>query len=50
MIARRVWERWEMGGEGGEVIGEEESPRVLGWMDEARRMAGIMCGEELDGV
>ena len=42
-------ERQERGGSlSGEVIGEEESLRVLGWMNEARRMAGIEYGEELD--
>ncbi|KAJ5203610.1 uncharacterized protein N7498_004489 [Penicillium cinerascens] len=34
----------------GEVIGEEESERVLGWMDRAREMAGIVYKATLEEV
>jgi len=34
----------------GEVIGAEETLRVLGYMDEARSLAGIKYGEELESV
>ncbi|KAJ5885881.1 hypothetical protein N7504_011717 [Penicillium tannophilum] len=34
----------------GEVIGEEESRRVIGWMDRAREMAGIVYGAALEEV
>ena len=45
IIGQKVLERRVQGSSSGEVIGEEESLRVLVWMDEARRMAGI----EYDG-
>lgn len=51
VIAGRVWERRKRGGaREGEVIGEEESLRVLGWMDEARGMAGIVFDPKLEEV
>lgn len=34
----------------GEVIGEEESRRVIGWMDRAREMAGIVYDAALEEV
>jgi predicted dehydrogenase len=34
----------------GEVIGVEESLRVLGWMDEARRMAGIKYDAAIEAM
>jgi hypothetical protein len=42
VITRRVLER-EMSASPikGEVIGREESLRVLGWMDEVRKLSGI---------
>jgi hypothetical protein len=52
VLARRVWERKKKGeGKGvGEVIGEEESLRVLGWLYEARKIGGIECDPELDEI
>jgi predicted dehydrogenase len=46
VIAARIVQR-EAGAEG-EVIGFEESMRVLRWMDEARKQAGISYDAELD--
>ena len=46
VIAARVVQR-EAGAEG-EVIGCEESMRVLRWMDKARKLAGICYNAELD--
>jgi hypothetical protein len=34
----------------GEVIGVEESLRVMGWMDEARRMAGIKYDAAMEAI
>jgi predicted dehydrogenase len=50
VIASRVAAR-QPGGQQeqeGEVIGEEESVRVLGWMDQAREQAGIVYNPKLD--
>ena len=47
MIARKVQERKETNTTEGYVIGAEESLRVLGWMDDARRQAGIAYDTEL---
>jgi predicted dehydrogenase len=50
VIAERVARRKE-GTQGmGEVIGEEESGRVIGWMDRAREMAGIVYDAALEEV
>jgi hypothetical protein len=32
------------------VVGEQESLRVLGWLDEARKRAGIVYDEKLELV
>lgn len=48
VIAKRVHERQQQGTKEGEVIGAEESLRVLGWMDQARRQAGIVYDAELE--
>ena len=49
VIASKVYERQRHGGSKGcEVIGAEESLRVLGWMDEARKLAGITYDPELE--
>jgi predicted dehydrogenase len=50
VIATRVIERRSKPRAVGEVIGEEESVRVLTWMDEARKLAGIKYDPELDRV
>lgn len=52
VIAKRVWERKRAGSSSaeGEVIGAEESIRVLEWMDEARKLAGIKYDPELDEI
>ncbi len=42
MIAKRVVERKKGGSLKGKVIGEEESLRDLGWMDQAREMVSLM--------
>lgn len=48
VIAKRVARR-KRGSRGlGEVVGEEESGRVLGWMDRAREMAGIVYDATLE--
>jgi predicted dehydrogenase len=47
IIADRVKDQKQ---NGGEVIGEEESLRVLGWLDEARRLAGIKYSEKIEAV
>ncbi|KAJ5620313.1 hypothetical protein N7510_004297 [Penicillium lagena] len=50
VIAERVARR-KGGPQGmGEVVGEEESGRVLGWMDRAREMAGIVYDVTLEKV
>lgn len=50
VIAAKVRERqMEVSGEG-VVIGKEESLRVLGYLDEARRISMIRYGEELEGL
>lgn len=46
VIAARIASR--KAGAEGEVIGEEESLRVLRWMDQARKQAGISYAAELD--
>ncbi|KAK3717725.1 hypothetical protein LTR37_005496 [Vermiconidia calcicola] len=46
VIAAKVAQRRP--GSEGEVIGCEESLRILRWMDEARKQAGIRYGVELD--
>ncbi|KAK4495266.1 hypothetical protein PRZ48_013595 [Zasmidium cellare] len=48
VIADRVRQR--KSGEQGEVIGGQETLRVLKWMDEARKMANIHYGAGLDPV
>jgi len=50
VIASRVATRQRSGrpDQEGEVIGEEESLRVLGWMDQAREQAGIVYDPKLD--
>jgi predicted dehydrogenase len=50
VIASRVATRRRSGrpDQEGEVIGEEESLRVLGWMDQAREQAGIVYDPKLD--
>jgi predicted dehydrogenase len=48
VIAERVARR-KGGSQGmGEVVGEEESRRVFGWMDRAREMAGIVYDATLE--
>jgi dihydrodiol dehydrogenase / D-xylose 1-dehydrogenase (NADP) len=49
VIVRRVCER-RGGARQGEVIGEEESLRVLGWMDEARRLSGLAFDPKLEEI
>lgn len=50
VIAERVARR-KGGSQGmGEIVGEEESGRVLGWMDRAREMAGIVYDATLEEV
>jgi len=48
VIAERVARRKGASQSIGEVIGEEESKRVLGWMDRAREMAGIVYDATLE--
>ncbi|SMQ46757.1 unnamed protein product [Zymoseptoria tritici ST99CH_1A5] len=48
VIAEKVFSR--QAGAEGEVIGYEESLRVLGWMDAARAQAGIRYSEESERV
>ncbi|OQD72879.1 hypothetical protein PENDEC_c018G04477 [Penicillium decumbens] len=48
VIAERVARRKGASQSMGEVIGEEESKRVLGWMDRAREMAGIVYDATLE--
>ena len=50
IIGEKVLERRVQGSSSGEVIGEERSLRVLGWMDEARRTGGIEYDPGLDEV
>lgn len=50
VIAERVARRKGGPQSMGEVIGEEESKRVLGWMDRAREMAGIVYDATLEEV
>ncbi|KAL1998069.1 hypothetical protein VTN02DRAFT_90 [Thermoascus thermophilus] len=52
VIAQRVWERQRAGVSSapGETIGAEESIRVLEWMDEARKLAGIEYDPALDEI
>lgn len=50
VIAKKVATRNRSRAEIGEVIGAEESLRVLGWMDEARRQAGIVYDSELEAL
>lgn len=47
VIAKKVFER-KTGDAKGEVIGADESLRVLSWMDQARKQAGIDYPPELD--
>lgn len=49
VIVGRVREKRGEGGEG-EVIGEGEGLRVLGWMGEARKLGGIVFDSKLEGV
>lgn len=48
VIAQTIMSRER--GAAGEVIGLQETLRVLGWMDDARRHAGIVYDAELDRV
>jgi hypothetical protein len=48
VIAKRMRDRQQRGAGEGEAIGAEESLRVLGWMDEARRQARIVYDAELE--
>ena len=49
VLAGKVLERRERGGgEGGLVIGEAETVRVLGWLDRIRELAGITFGDRLE--
>lgn len=52
VIAKAVMDRQKGSGSTskGLVIGEEESLRVLGWMDAARQMAGITYDEESEAI
>jgi predicted dehydrogenase len=50
VIAKRVFERRQAPQAEGEVIAAEESLRVLEWMDDARKLAGIKYDPELDRV
>ncbi|KAJ5538955.1 hypothetical protein N7513_007287 [Penicillium frequentans] len=50
VIAERVARRNGNDQGTGEVIGEEESGRVIGWMDRAREMAGIVYDAALEQV
>lgn len=50
VIAERVASRKGYFQGMGEVVGEEESGRVLGWMDSAREMAGIVYDAALEEV
>lgn len=43
-----VFAKAVLGGRQAGVIGEAESLRVLGWMDEARKMAGIEYDPEVE--
>ena len=50
VIAEKV-AGWSSRGQGeGEVIGEEESLRMLGWMDQAREQAGIVYDSKLESL
>ncbi|KAH7397629.1 hypothetical protein BKA64DRAFT_723327 [Cadophora sp. MPI-SDFR-AT-0126] len=48
VIAKKVFERKAVQKGHGEVLGAEESLRVLAWMDQARKQAGIVYPPELD--
>lgn len=50
VIAERVARRTAGSEYMGVIIGEEESGRVLGWMDRAREMAGIVYNTTLEEV
>ncbi|KAG4432656.1 hypothetical protein IFR05_011859 [Cadophora sp. M221] len=50
VLAKVVLERKALQKGHGEVIGAEESLRVLAWMDEARKLAGIVYPLELDAL
>ncbi|KAK4684200.1 hypothetical protein P7C73_g5999, partial [Tremellales sp. Uapishka_1] len=47
-MAERVAARQKVGTKEGEVIDEAESLRVLGWMDEVRKQAGICYDEKIE--
>ena len=51
-IAARILARQRAGDvdQPGEVIDEEESLRVLGWMDQAREQAGIVYDAKLQAL
>jgi hypothetical protein len=54
VIAKSVWERRgeqeSRGDREGKVAGEGESLRVLGWMDEAKGLSGIVFDPKLEEV
>ncbi|KAK4972612.1 hypothetical protein LTR66_011268 [Elasticomyces elasticus] len=50
VIASRVHERQKNGSSRGEVIGAEESLRVLGYMDQAREIGGIVYDQKLEEI
>lgn len=50
LIAKKVATRQLSKAEYGETIGAEETLRVLGWMDEARRQAGIIYDPDLEAL
>jgi predicted dehydrogenase len=50
VIAKKLAARQHSRTEKGETIGAEESLRVLEWMDEARRQAGIVYDQDLEAL
>jgi len=48
VLARKIFDRASKPQAEGETIGAEESLRVLRWMDQARKKAGIVYSPELD--
>lgn len=50
IIAERVRERLSQKTTEGEVIGVQETLRVLGWMDEARKQAGITYDQDVEAA